>query len=92
MTSKTVSQPPADVTIKVGVVILTTTVSSVVWWHICLWLWNWAARHGWWEPAADGVRVISAVVAVAVTWLIWGRVTYWMTMPDLDKAGADRPG
>ena len=92
MTGRPANQPAEDVTIKVGMIVLATTVSSVVWWHILLWLWNWAARQGWWDPAADGARVIAAILAVAVTWIIWGRVSYWLTMPDTEGIGTERTG
>jgi hypothetical protein len=71
--------PTSDATIRVGVVILATTVSAL---RIIIWLWEALARRDWWGQPEDGGQVIAAILAVAVNWIIWGQVDYWLTNPD----------
>lgn len=84
--SQPVTPPNPEISRTVGMIILTTTVSSVVWWQITLWLWAWCAREGWWGQPGDGAKIIAAGIALFVTWILWGRVTYWLTMPDSSHA------
>jgi hypothetical protein len=69
----------SDASIRVGVIILATTVSAVVWHRIIIWT---LARRDWLGSPGDGAQVIAAILAVAVTWIIWGRVNYWLHAPD----------
>jgi hypothetical protein len=72
----------SDASIRVGVIILATTVSAVVWHRIIIWTWEALARRDWLGSPGDGAQVIAAILAVAVTWIIWGRVNYWLHAPD----------
>jgi hypothetical protein len=62
--------PTSDAAIRVGVVILASTVSAVVWHRIFIWTWEALARRDWWGQPEHGAQVVAAILAVAVTWII----------------------
>ena len=84
MTTKT-GESTTGTTTEGGMIILTTTVSAVVWFQVILWVWAKLAEEGWWGSPTHGARVAAAVLALVMTWVIWGRVAYWLSMPNVNS-------
>lgn len=71
--------------IEVGVILLAGTVSAVVWYRVVIWIWMERAGAGWWDSPESGAHVVSALLALAITWLLWGRVAYWQETADANE-------